>query len=86
MIYRIVYIDHVARFVGGEFVLVRALTTLGSRVDAHVILGEQGPRLSAPSARDRGLRQCGVLSPVRSTPRQGGAFTHRRMKRALCLP
>jgi glycosyltransferase involved in cell wall biosynthesis len=43
MTYRIVYLDHVARLSGGEIALARAITALGGRVDAHVILGEDGP-------------------------------------------
>jgi glycosyltransferase involved in cell wall biosynthesis len=62
---RVVYLDHIARLSGGEIALLRLLPHL-QRVDAHVILGEEGPlaeRLQeagisvevlpiAPSARD----------------------------------
>jgi glycosyltransferase involved in cell wall biosynthesis len=62
---RVVFLDHVARLSGGEIALLRVLPHL-RRVNAHVILGEDGPlaeRLSqagvsvevmpiAPSARD----------------------------------
>lgn len=37
-----VYIDHVARWSGGEIALARLLDALGQRVEAHVILGEEG--------------------------------------------
>lgn len=40
---RIVYVDHVARLSGGEIALVRLLRALGDRVEAHVVLGEDGP-------------------------------------------
>ena len=73
---RVVYVDHVARLSGGELALARLLTHL-EHVQAHVILGEDGPlaeRLAragvsvevlpiAPAARD--VR--------RDTVRPGGA-------------
>ena len=61
MTYRVVYVDHVARLSGGEIALVRALTALGSRVDAHVILGEHGPLV------DR-LREVGASVEVLPMP------------------
>ena len=61
MTYRVVYIDHVARLSGGEIALVRALTALGNRVDAHVILGEHGPLV------DR-LREAGATVEVHPMP------------------
>ncbi len=39
---RVVYLDHVARLSGGEIALLRLLPYL-ERVNAHVILGEEGP-------------------------------------------
>ncbi len=39
---RVVYLDHVARLSGGEIALLRLLPHL-RRVNAHVILGEEGP-------------------------------------------
>jgi glycosyltransferase involved in cell wall biosynthesis len=39
---RVVYLDHVARLSGGEIALLRLLSHL-RRVNAHVILGEEGP-------------------------------------------
>jgi glycosyltransferase involved in cell wall biosynthesis len=39
---RVVYLDHVARLSGGEIALLRLLPHL-HRVNAHVILGEEGP-------------------------------------------
>jgi glycosyltransferase involved in cell wall biosynthesis len=39
---RVVYLDHVARLSGGEIALLRLLPHL-DRVDAHVILAEDGP-------------------------------------------
>ncbi len=40
--WRVVYLDHVARLSGGEIALLRLLPHL-RRVNAHVILGEEGP-------------------------------------------
>lgn len=54
---RVVYVDHVARMSGGEIALLRALSALGPSVDAHVILGEDGP------LRDR-LEALGVATEV----------------------
>jgi glycosyltransferase involved in cell wall biosynthesis len=39
---RVVYLDHVARLSGGEIALLRVLPHL-RRINAHVILGEEGP-------------------------------------------
>jgi glycosyltransferase involved in cell wall biosynthesis len=40
---KVVYIDHVARLSGGEIALQRLLLATSGSVDAHVILGEEGP-------------------------------------------
>jgi glycosyltransferase involved in cell wall biosynthesis len=40
---RVVYLDHVARLSGAEIALSRLLPALRDDVDAHVILGEDGP-------------------------------------------
>ncbi|MDQ6805400.1 MAG: glycosyltransferase family 4 protein, partial [Actinomycetota bacterium] len=40
---RVVYLDHVARLSGGEIALQRLLAALDDSVDAHVVLGEEGP-------------------------------------------
>lgn len=40
---RVVYLDHVARLSGGEIALLRLLAPLREDVEAHVILGEDGP-------------------------------------------
>jgi glycosyltransferase involved in cell wall biosynthesis len=39
---RVVYLDHVARLSGGELALLRLIRAL-THVEAHVILGEEGP-------------------------------------------
>ena len=41
--YRVVYLDHVARLSGAEIALTRLLAAVTNTVDAHVILGEDGP-------------------------------------------
>jgi glycosyltransferase involved in cell wall biosynthesis len=43
MTYRVVYLGHVARLSGAEIALARVLPALRGRVEAHVILGEDGP-------------------------------------------
>ena len=40
---RVVFVDHVARLSGAEIALARLVEALGDRVDAHVVLGEDGP-------------------------------------------
>src|SRR5690349_7294379 len=40
---RVVYLDHIARLSGGEIALVRLLGAIREDVEAHVILGEDGP-------------------------------------------
>ncbi|MGA2163694.1 MAG: glycosyltransferase family 4 protein, partial [Solirubrobacteraceae bacterium] len=53
---RVVYLDHVARLSGGEIALLRVLPHL-RRVNAHVILGEEGPLLAR-------LAQAGISAEV----------------------
>jgi glycosyltransferase involved in cell wall biosynthesis len=53
---RVVYLDHVARLSGGEIALLRVLPHLRD-VEAHVILGEEGPLASR-------LAQAGVSVEV----------------------
>jgi glycosyltransferase involved in cell wall biosynthesis len=62
---RVVYLDHVARLSGGEIALLRLLPHL-RRVNAHVILGEEGPL----AAR---LAQAGIsveVLPIASAARE----------------
>lgn len=40
---RVLYLDHCAQLSGGEIALLRLLMAAGRDVDAHVVLGEQGP-------------------------------------------
>lgn len=49
---RVVYIDHTARLSGAELALWRLIHALGDTVEAHVILGEDGPLV--PRLRDAG--------------------------------
>ena len=53
---RVVYLDHVARLSGGEIALLRLLPHL-RRVNAHVVLGEDGPLATR-------LQQAGVSVEV----------------------
>jgi glycosyltransferase involved in cell wall biosynthesis len=62
---RVVYLDHVARLSGGEIALLRLLGHL-ERVNAHVILGEEGPLVAR-------LQQAGVsveVLPIAPTTRE----------------
>lgn len=45
--YRVVYLTHIARLSGGEIALLRTLPALRGEVEAHVILGEDGPLVQA---------------------------------------
>ena len=47
-----VYVDHVARWSGGEIALARLLEALKGQVEAHVILGEDGDLVAALEAID----------------------------------
>lgn len=49
---RIAFIDHIAQISGGEIALIRLVEALGDRVEAHVVLGEDGPLHAA--LRDAG--------------------------------
>lgn len=49
---RVVYLDHVARWSGGEIALARLLEALDGDVEAHVILGEDGDLVAALEAID----------------------------------
>jgi glycosyltransferase involved in cell wall biosynthesis len=81
---RVVFVDHVARLSGGEIALARVLPALiASGVDAHVILGENGPlaaRLAQagatvevlpmdPSLRDTRRTDVGLAATMRNAGR-----------------
>lgn len=70
---RVVYLDHCAQLSGAELALLRTLPAL-SRVDAHVVLGEDGPL-------SRKLRESGVSTEVFRMPRAA-----RRLKKAQAKP
>jgi glycosyltransferase involved in cell wall biosynthesis len=80
---RIAFIDHCALLSGGELALLRLISALDD-VDAHVILGEDGPL--APRLREAGAQvEVLALDPeVRSTRRGevhiGGALVRRAIK------
>ncbi len=73
---RVVYLDHVARLSGGEIALLRLLPHL-RRVNAHVILGEEGPlaaRLAQAGISVEVLPIAAAARDVRKdTMRLGGA-------------
>jgi glycosyltransferase involved in cell wall biosynthesis len=73
---RVVYLDHVARLSGGEIALLRLLAHL-RRVNAHVILGEEGPlaaRLAQAGISVEVLPIAAVARDARKdTMRLGGA-------------
>lgn len=54
---RVVYLDHCARLSGAELALLRLLPALDEDVEAHVILGENGPLVSR-------LKAVGVTTEV----------------------
>jgi glycosyltransferase involved in cell wall biosynthesis len=60
---RVVFLDHVARFSGGEIALLRLLPTLAREVDVQVLLGEEGPLVEEMAAV--GLAVEVVALPVR---------------------
>lgn len=68
---RIVYIDHCARLSGGELALLRLLQALEA-VDAHVILGEEGPLV-------RRLIDAGISVEVRPMARAARHFPRDRV-------
>jgi glycosyltransferase involved in cell wall biosynthesis len=70
---RIVYLDHCAQLSGAELALLRILPAL-DRVDAHVLLGEDGPLT-------RKLTETGVSTEVFRMPKSA-----RRLKRTQAKP
>jgi glycosyltransferase involved in cell wall biosynthesis len=60
---RVVFLDHTARMSGAEITLLRQVPELLDRIDAHVILGEDGPLVQA-------LEEVGVSVEVLRMPRR----------------
>jgi glycosyltransferase involved in cell wall biosynthesis len=93
---RVVYVDHVARLSGGELALLRLIEALPD-VEAHVILGEDGPLRAAleragatvevlpldPRARDVRRGQVGTRG-LRAAPLVAG-YTLRLARRIRAL-
>lgn len=91
---RVVYLDHVARLSGGEIALLRLLPHL-QRVNAHVILGEEGPLVSrlaeagisvevlpiAPGARDVRKDSLGAVGASPRASAQTLAYVARLTRR-----
>lgn len=83
---RVVYLDHVARLSGGEIALLRLLTALGSDVDAHVVLGEDGPLVTALEAAGISFEVLPMredLRDVRKDSVRGGGFDPRTVPALL---
>ena len=70
---RIVFVDHCALLSGGELALVRLLDALGADVDAHVVLGEDGPLLRKLSLAGLSTEVLELPRSVRETTRVGAA-------------
>jgi glycosyltransferase involved in cell wall biosynthesis len=71
--HRVVYLDHTAKLSGGELALLRLLPALA--VDAHVILGEDGPLAQRLVAAGVSVEVLAMPSAVRGTRRDAlGVF------------
>jgi glycosyltransferase involved in cell wall biosynthesis len=66
---RVVYLDHIARLSGGEIALLRLLPALAGAVDAHVILGEDGPLVERLRAVDISVEVLPMAPRVRDLRR-----------------
>ena len=75
---RVVYLDHVARLSGGEIALLRLLPHL-RRVNAHVILGEDGPLAAAAAAGGRSRSRCCRSPPPPATCARTAVGAGRRL-------
>lgn len=69
---RVVYVDHCARLSGGELALLRLLPSL-TEVDAHVILGEDGPLVAR-------LREAGMSVEVLAMADAAGSLQRDRVR------
>jgi glycosyltransferase involved in cell wall biosynthesis len=79
---RVVYLDHVARLSGGELALLSLIRAIRSEVDAHVVLGEDGPL--ADRLREEGIAvQVLSLEPRLRDVRRGEVRTTGLDARAL---
>jgi glycosyltransferase involved in cell wall biosynthesis len=75
---RVVYLDHCARLSGGEIALARMLAALRHDVQAHVILGEDGPiveQLEAAGARVEVLAMSADLRDTRKDDVTAGGLS-----------
>jgi glycosyltransferase involved in cell wall biosynthesis len=66
---RVVYLDHCARLSGAEIALVRLLRPLANQLDAHVVLGEDGPLIVKLAAAGISSEVLELPAGVRDTPR-----------------
>ena len=67
---RVVYVDHCARLSGGEIALVRLLEALGNDVEAHVLLGEDGPIVPQLEATGATVEVFPMPSELRETRKE----------------
>lgn len=96
---RVAFLGHVARLSGAELAMVRLIGALGDRVEAHVLLAEDGPLV--PMLREAGasvhvvplddrvrdVRRASVAGAVRD-PRQllaGGRYLGRLVRRLRAI-
>lgn len=67
---RIAFVDHIAQISGGEIALIRLVEGLGDRVEAHVILGEDGPLGPALEQAGATVHVLPMLESLRDTRKE----------------
>jgi glycosyltransferase involved in cell wall biosynthesis len=67
---RIAFVDHIAQISGGEVALIRLVEALGDRVDAHVVLGEDGPLGPALEAAGATVHVLPMVASLRETRKE----------------
>lgn len=67
---RVVYLDHVARLSGGELALLGLLRALRGEIDAHVVLGEEGPLVDRLRAEDIAVEVLPLAPRLRDVHRE----------------
>ncbi len=66
---RVVYLDHCAQLSGAELALLRLLPALADEVDAHVVLGEEGPLVARLEAAGISTEVIPMAEAARGLPR-----------------
>lgn len=82
---RVVYLDHVARWSGGEIALARLLDALDGRVQAHVILAEPGDLVTALERRGATVEVLPLDRRIRDARREDMRPRRLPVKDALLL-